>query len=55
MPACFIARGLLPNLSTILLKRVGRYVPDIEVIRFVCAAFVTGIMPGITGWNIPLA
>ncbi len=59
MPACFIAAGLSAKRSTIA-KRVGSTVFERLMMRVICFAFVTGMIPAMTGtrmswlrsWNI---
>ena len=52
-PASSIAFCESPNLSTIALNRLGRYVPESLQIRSICLPFVTGIIPATTGTVIP--
>ena len=53
MPACFIASGLSPNLSTIERNLWGNIVPESWQILAICFPFVTGIIPASTGVVIP--
>ena len=53
MPACFMASGFSPNLSTRLLNRWGMKDPESWMARSTWVALVMGMMPGSTGTVMP--
>ena len=55
IPACFIASGDGPNLSTRFVNLRGIKEPESFIARSICVALVIGITPGITGTRMPFS